>query len=328
MKMKILKQLKYAALGSLTLCAVSAPSFAQPVIAPQPCDSNYWRVLETRGWQEAEREIMMNQNLIFKPDSVMEYTCFDRLLSHTAINGGQIFSHTGYFGAPIIDPGSTTMGLTAVMGRAVYDALKVYLSGNFDHTYLGGRAGLMSSTPADTNMNLSGTLYSGSYGTCNMMAGIWRTSKCANFVDNSNFESTDGFYPLDTLVAFNGSPAITGYRLNRDTRQFPASMSCGGPSSALYSNWNVSHNALAGFYNAETRPPVTNIFKDVGHKTRAGQCGYTPGATPSDPDIPEPTGPAILTGVTVAAADGTTHEDGVCSNPGCTYVKGTGCTMN
>lgn len=306
--MKILKQLKYTVLSSIAVFSVIAPSLAQPVIAPQPCDSGYWEVLEARGWQEAEREIMMNQNLIFKPDSVMEYTCFDRLLAHTALNAGQIFSHTGYFGTPIIDPASS-IGLTASMGRAVYDALKVYISGNFGHTYLGGRADLMSSNPADTGMNLSGTLYSGSYGTCNMMAGIWKTSKCANFIDNSNFENTDGFYPLKTLLAFNGSNTITGYIGNRESRQFPLSMSCSGPDSALFGDWNDSHNFINTFYNTFTRPAVNSIFTDVGDKTRPGNCGSP-----------------ILTGVTVAAADGSTHDDGVCSNPGCSYEKGGSCS--
>ena len=69
--------MRYQVLILLALIiGVFIPSPHAAEIAPQSCDSNYWRQLSSRAWLEAEREIMQNQNLIFKPDSVLQYTCF------------------------------------------------------------------------------------------------------------------------------------------------------------------------------------------------------------------------------------------------------------
>src|SRR5437016_4882806 len=42
-----------------------------------PCDPEYMDALEARAYLEAQREVAQNQNYILKPDSVLEYTCFD-----------------------------------------------------------------------------------------------------------------------------------------------------------------------------------------------------------------------------------------------------------
>lgn len=44
------------------------------------CDPEFWDVLTDRAWMEAQREITQNQNLIPRPDSVLEITCFDSFL--------------------------------------------------------------------------------------------------------------------------------------------------------------------------------------------------------------------------------------------------------
>jgi len=192
-------------LGFSVLAALSlSPTLgnANPTIAAQPCDASYWNTLSERAWLEAEREIMQNQNLIFKPDSVFEYTCFDRILAHTATNAGRIFSHTNYFGTTIIEE-NATLGLRNSLGTAVYDALKVYISSNFSHTFLGGRANDMPANTPDTTMALGASatnytsLFAGGYGTCAIMNDIWQTSKCANFIDNAAFDDMDGFYPYN-----------------------------------------------------------------------------------------------------------------------------------
>ena len=48
----------------------SSISYAQN----SPCDPDYYESLEARAWLEAQREITQNQNLIYKPDSALEYT--------------------------------------------------------------------------------------------------------------------------------------------------------------------------------------------------------------------------------------------------------------
>lgn len=319
-----MKHIKFAVLSLLALVTWSNAAIAQ-TIAPQPCDSRYWQQLEAKAVLEAEREIMQNQNLIFKADSVMEYTCFDRLLAHTALHGGNIFSHTSYFGSPIIPPNSS-LGLTAAMGNLVFDALRIYIgsassppgtSGNFNHAYLGGRAALMGASPSDTNMNTAGaggpggSLYSGSYGTCAMMAGVWRASKCMNFIDNANFQDTDGFYPLFEIRGHNGSPTIVDYVIdNRNTRAYPRA--CTGAVTMNTLTWGSTYLDASNGNNHlyPFQAPNRAIFLDVGNRTRPGNCAS----------------PAISTGITVIDGSGGTYTDGVCSNPGCTYDRAGSCS--
>ena len=52
-----------------TACAVGVP-------APTSCDPEYMDALEARAYMEAQREIAQNKNLIFKPDSLLDYPCF------------------------------------------------------------------------------------------------------------------------------------------------------------------------------------------------------------------------------------------------------------
>ena len=75
-----------------------APAAAPPVIAPSPCDPLYYDSLESRGWLEAQREITQNQNLIFKADSVLEYTCFDRFANELAQHARDMFSESTRWG--------------------------------------------------------------------------------------------------------------------------------------------------------------------------------------------------------------------------------------
>lgn len=312
---------------ALLILTLSVIKYAQaaPTIAAQPCDAKYWESMSSRAWMEAEREIMQNQNLIFKPDSVFEYTCFDRILAHVATNAGAIFSHTTYFNStPIIQP-NDTLGLRNSLGMAVYEALKVYIKDNYGHKFMGGRAGFMNANSADTNMNLSATpanytaLFSGSYGTCKIMSDIWQTSKCGNFVDNNAFDgstssqTSDGFYPFNALKDNSGSTVIGGYKDTiKEARGLP--QNCSGATSAMggwgnnitrATNTNLSGNDV--LYQFKT--PLKTVFKNVydltapKNKTTSGQCGA-----------------AIPTGVTVySKAFPKGKPDAVCSNPGCTY---------
>ncbi len=94
----------------VTVCAslfasfiISGSSHAQ--FAASPCDPNYYKSLEARAWLEAQREITQNQNLILKPDSVLEYTCFDKHLGVLAAQAPSLFSETTRCG-PVMHAGS------------------------------------------------------------------------------------------------------------------------------------------------------------------------------------------------------------------------------
>lgn len=48
------------------------------------CNPDFMEVLENRAWEEAQREITQNANLIARPDSVLSMTCFDSWLDDLA----------------------------------------------------------------------------------------------------------------------------------------------------------------------------------------------------------------------------------------------------
>lgn len=48
------------------------------------CNPDFMEVLENRAWEQAQREMTQNANIIPRPDSVLSLTCFDSWLDHLA----------------------------------------------------------------------------------------------------------------------------------------------------------------------------------------------------------------------------------------------------
>lgn len=137
------------------------------------CDPDYYESLESRAWMEAQREIEQNQNLIVKPDSVLEYTCFNGFGDELAQHAFDMFSETDEWSPPVIlPPDSMDNALTNLVGTS----LKTYQEANFNHKSLGGRG--------INKHQFSGTISGGTY-TCDQMDKIWQkspqTAKCYNF---------------------------------------------------------------------------------------------------------------------------------------------------
>ncbi len=169
-------------------CAVAADG--PGVIAGSTCDCNYWQSLESHAWLTAEREVVQNQNLIFKADSVLEYTCFDKFLDVTAGPIARLFSETQQWG--MVRPETATDN---ALQAGVNAALISYLGANFGHTFLGGRV------PDDYEPDdVSG----GSY-FCDRLAVVWQLAKCYNFATRPH----DGFFSFEN------------YRDTPDKRELP-----------------------------------------------------------------------------------------------------------
>ncbi len=205
------KGLIRAAFCALALC-FSMAGAAQAGIAPSPCDPNYYDSLKSRAWLEAQREITQNQNLITKPDSVLQYTCFDQFMGLLAFNTsvGNLFSGTLRWGV-IRPPTSMTTALNALVGTALIS----YTASNFPHTFRGGRSPQVRA-PIPV---VPQPVYA-----CAWMNTIWLESKCVNFVENS---ATDGFYTFENYrnspdkrilpVPCVGAPASWTTEINRST---------------------------------------------------------------------------------------------------------------
>ena len=185
---KILKiTLAVFAFSVLAAPTVNAQTAAKPDKAPKPaesaCDPEYYKSLESRAWLEAQREVTQNQNLIFKPDSVLEYTCFDQYLTVLASNAKNMFSESqSGWGKPVGKTGSMKNALQNTVG----DTVKAYIKSNFEdpETYplLGGRA-------KGVDYKVKNVKTGGSYN-CDMMNKIWAVAKCMDFAA----EKHDGFF--------------------------------------------------------------------------------------------------------------------------------------
>ncbi len=139
-----------------------------------------------------------------------------------------------------------------------------------------------------------------------------------NFIDNSEFEATDGFYPFDEIKGYGGEDDIDGYAGGiQEVRLWPANLACGtgggaqsfGPQGTWETQIKLAGNTADELY--ASKAPLGEVFTTVYEKTRPGVCG-------------EP----ILTGVTVIAGnDADTYDDGVCLNAGCSYNENGTCTQ-
>jgi len=289
------------------------------VIAEQTCDTQVWKSMEMRSRIETEREIMQNQNLIFKADSVLAYTCFDDFAAHAAKNVGSLFTHTQYFaGRLIIQWGDQDPGMDSALNKTVVAAMKTYLNSNFQHSYLGGRGekvGLpsLSNTMQETeNIPSQGKDYA-----CGTMAKVWAAAKCMNFIHSNDFKDTDGFHPYINLKGIKGKDNVSGYETIKDTRNFPTP--CQAANPVVGKTWPEAYRESrneTGFgavdANYDYGDPLNKAFKKVRELIEPGRCVNAP----------------ISTGVKVilnpASTASESYLDGVCTNPGCTFKKGSG----
>ncbi len=288
----------------LALIAGSAPAIAAvtPPIASTPCDTLYYESLSARAWMEAQREITQNQNIILKPDSVLEYTCFDLFLRELAEHARNMLSETTAFGGPM---SSTSMD--NALQNLIGTSLQAYGQGNFGHgvprTYdlLGGHSA--GSGINHTFANISGGAYS-----CNIMQRVWQAAKCINFGAHLTITPAGGGTPTDGFYTFQEYADVTNAANILDKRHRPtACLSVG-----LKAQWNT--NLVAAYVTPPwTEDPVRTYIANISAPTCAGTpCRCQVGGVDVVP---------IPTGVDVTRPNITplTYQDKICVQPGCRY---------
>ena len=170
------------------------PSDAPP-FTNTSCDGNYMNQMIGEAFIHAQREIAMNAQIIRKPDSVLEYTCFDRYVAHAANYAGTFSETTAWQNRSTefrtndetvtenwsyVLPGVASH-LDNALNLVITNAMSSHIRNNFAHRYLGGASGI------DNNMNLT-NVTGGSY-SCNHMDAVWDLAKCVNFGEDDNFLS-------------------------------------------------------------------------------------------------------------------------------------------
>lgn len=297
MKVKLMLQRTCLQLVSLSMLFISigiSDVKAVTVIPDSPCDALYYETLSARAWLEAQREITQNQNLILKPDSVFEYTCFDMLVKELADHGDEMLSETSAFGTPL-----SSTSLDNSLQNLVISSLSAYHTANFGY-YTGLLGGHTAATAIFHNVPSSIGSIASSY-TCDVMERVWQAAKCINFASNS---TTEGFY---TLAEYADPLSI-------DKRIFPTACSPLG----LAPQWaaNLTTALTTGPW---TNDPVQTYMAQLTPPT-CPATGPCPCAGTGSIGDPIPTGLRVVrtgTGTTV-----TDYEENVCLQPGCRYHPG------
>lgn len=146
--------------------------------AQQVCDPEFMETLKQRAWMQAQREIELNANLITKPDSVLNLTCFDQFLNHAAQQG-----------AVAVFNSSQTLKdtLTSAVSQSLVAGDKFgYMGNGFQFSLLGGSF-------SGKGDNLSSQVKPGPYGACKKMESVWMAVQCTNMDPNALFPDLEAF---------------------------------------------------------------------------------------------------------------------------------------
>ncbi|MCD8497995.1 MAG: hypothetical protein LRZ85_07940 [Alphaproteobacteria bacterium] len=323
-------------LAVFVLLAGAGNIYAQEV-APT-CDITVQNQIKQQAWMEGQRELEIAQRLILKPDSVLEYSCFeqearrwgtnDRASNWPLGNPGANAWNFGNFGG-----GASPPNLGNAIDTLVLDSLTQYLE-NYGHLFLGGtykleyvcnrysdHAECVEGEPeenkslCDVCRNNNAFIETDAENTrCNPHFMVWYLAKCANEVWEPDTPTDPAyFFPLQK---FEGSSIFD--ILSLDVRDMPRS--CEDPyKSDRNSLIQNIQTRLKAFPDATQNPPlgVDNASKMSGsaggqtYKERLDACGT-----------------AVKTGFKVKPLSGESqiYDDAVCISPGCTY-NGTSCSQ-
>ena len=136
------------ALSAICFFASGGPSVAAaPAVGPG-CDPAFMTAMQNKAWMEAQREIMIAETTIAKPDSVFALGCFGHFAGNTGTGG---FS------------GGTAYNLSSNVNTFVSAAFSAYGGGHLQG----------SSSNSGDNSN------------CGMMAQIWNAARCLNADEGS-----------------------------------------------------------------------------------------------------------------------------------------------
>lgn len=301
------------------------------------CDGNFMNQIYAKAYMEASREVILNEQLIHKPDSVLEYTCFDQFIALTAHNAGPIFSEADTFDSRDVDletaddSDTTTYSvnydddhLDTVLDTLLLDTLEDYITNNFAHTFLGGE------TTIDNSMNL--TSIGGNSYDCSHMQTVWELAKCRDFGEDDQFFNFTTLSTEDPRILINecspgysmasGSGSNTPMTITENDR-------CPAAGGGPYANTNITNDIIRVANNCEFLFVVYDGILRYFEHLRAPNS--TIGSVTYNCLPPIPTGltvrirqhtlvndPAAGQLAVVTSTDAT-HDDMFCPNPGCWY---------
>lgn len=168
------------------------------------CATDTWTAMVNQSVMQTRREDITNKRYIVKPDSVLDYSCFDSYIKKTAEFAGPIFSETKNWANITVPLIGKTVQVQRELGsksldNALMDVVQSaainYRRGQFNNEFLANSANV----PTRAGMT-----------NCDVMSQVWKAAKCKNFDD------IDVFYTFEDLA----KPGA------KDPREFPPNMKC------------------------------------------------------------------------------------------------------
>lgn len=282
------------------------------------CDADFMNQIYANSFLQAERDVMMSELLVRKPDSVLEYSCFDQHAALSARFVGPLFTERrdyenygvtidGRFGDVIalhinviafgLDTSRDvrTQKIDVSMGDTYHDrsieqlvlgSLQTYVNQNFSHSYLGG------ATTADNTLNFTEPTIGN---ICPMMFEVFYAAKCLNLNKDLSFWTFENFRDIGDFRVLPGACPVSH---------------------------QITDDIIA---LAENRDQFYAQYDDIDAQLDLMRTGLVPGGCA--PPIPtgvttsyEVYGTDLFSNRTVVAND--TWDDGVCPNPGCSLAYG------
>lgn len=258
------------------------------------CDADLMNQIYSRAWLESQRETIKARILVRKPDSILEYTCFNQLANVTATKAPPLFSESTRWALQILPLGlinyrPVIAELTVLMppgmllghiGTLVQMSLSQYITDNFSHRFLGGSANL------DYTGGLGGTY------NCTNMNRVYFEAKCRDAVTD------DRFWKFSELI-------------NPDPRLLP--QICSNGTKITQQQIDLAENKDFLYV---TRDPVTFTYNNLLQPPGAGNTCAKP--IPTGIVVISSTRTVDLLG-NVRIVSTTTFNDAICPNPDCVY---------
>lgn len=256
------------------------------------CAVDTWTAMVNQSILQTRREMIANQLLIRKGDSVMAYACLTEHMDFVGKKAGPIFSETKRWVNRDVDLMGKTVTVNKELGETSLDgsiynvALSVYeefIASYFSHDFLGGA--LESGSDAGHGGEDHAHAEDQSYTPCGAMSVIWQYAKCKDADENPMFHT------FEQLISSDPRTLPDGYQCN-------------------FTGIKQEHIDVAKGSKTKFDPVDTHF--DLLFPDEAGKC-------------PDP----IITGITVTRmkpTDGIVSEeesyaDGLCVAAGCSFEK-------
>lgn len=305
-----------------TLTVSTGPN--DPAI-PVACDADFMNQIYAKSFLNANRDSLLSQTYIRKPDSVLEYTCFDRFVRQAGPILGPMFSEStrwqniqfpinSEIGFPLRNIANVDfnvfMGARLVndLNRLVLRSLDQYLTQNFSNSFLGGESTIT------TSCNAGVVDYA-----CQFMNDVWFLAQCSQFgTDEMAFTTGSTGEPGNA-----GAHPFMEFRelVSADPRTLPlacpAAAAGGSPTGITQDYIDVARNLNNRFVLMDQDSTTYMNFR----LTPGGPAPAPPSCLP-----PIPTGMYVvrevktvdnLGNVTVTSSTG--YQDKFCPNPSCYY---------